>query len=261
MEILEVVILAIVQALTEFLPVSSSGHLLLTQELFDIESSVGVDVMLHFGTLIAMVVYFWSDIINVCKDVLLNKKYGFAGLLITATIPAVIVGGLFGDAIEESLRSTSIVLAMLAVVGLAMILEKRLKVDEKLELEALSYKQALYIGLAQLFAFIPGTSRSGITMLAGRSLGLKIDKAARFSFLMGIPVIFGATLSVLAKDESRSYITDNLVATMIGVVVSAALGYLAIILLLKVVKKWGLAPFGWYRVALSLMLAILLLNS
>jgi undecaprenyl-diphosphatase len=98
-------------------------------------------------------------------------------------------------------------------------------------------------------------------MLAGRSLGLDINRAARFSFLMGIPVIFGATISVLAEDESRTYIQDNLPATIVGVIVSAGLGYLAIAILLKIVRKWGLAPFGWYRVVLSAMLAILLLNT
>ncbi len=255
------IILAIVQALTEFLPVSSSGHLILTQELFDIESSIGVDVLLHFGTLLALVVYFWNDLAQIVRDALFKNNPRFALLLGVATIPAVIVGWLFRDNIENSLRSTNVVVIMLFVIGVAMIMEKRLKVKKSLDLDKLSYKQAIFIGVAQCLAFIPGTSRSGITMLAGRAQGLDVNKAARFSFLMGIPVIFGATLNVLAKDESRNYIQDNLLSTTIGVIVGAVLGWLAIALLLKIVGKWGLAPFGWYRVVLSLMLAILLLNT
>lgn len=261
MQIFEVIILAIVQALTEFLPVSSSGHLILTQELFDIQSTIGVDVMLHFGTLVALVIYFWKDLMKIAHDVFVKHKSQLAVLLIIATIPAVIVGGLFENAIEESLRSTSVVVVMMFVIGVAMILERKLKSNKHMELDELTYKQALFIGVAQAFALIPGTSRSGITMLAARTQGLDITKAARFSFLMGIPVIFGATLSVLAESESRHYIQDNLLATIIGVVVSAGLGYVAITLLLKIVRRWGLRPFGWYRVVLSLMLAILLLNS
>jgi len=261
MQILEVIILAIVQALTEFLPVSSSGHLILTQELFDIQSSIGVDVMLHFGTFIALAVYFWTDLIKIAHDILTKHSSRLGLLLIVATLPAVIIGGLFSGMIEESLRSTSIVVTMLFIVGVCMILEKRLKTNKKLDLEKLSYKQVMFIGVAQVLAFVPGTSRSGITMLAGRSCGLNINQAARFSFLMGIPVIFGATLSVLARTESRNYIQDNLLATVVGVIVSAVLGWFAIAILLKVVRKWGLAPFGWYRVVLSLMLVILLLNS
>jgi undecaprenyl-diphosphatase len=261
MEIIEVIILAIVQALTEFLPVSSSGHLILVQELFDIESTIGVDVMLHFGTLLAIIVYFWSDLMAILNDLIKKHESKLALLLLVATVPAVVVGGLFGDFLDETFRNTSVVVLMMFVIGVAMILERKLKQDKNLELEKLSYKQVMFIGVAQLFAFIPGTSRSGITMLAGRSLGLDINRAARFSFLMGIPVIFGATISVLAEDESRTYIQDNLPATIVGVIVSAGLGYLAIAILLKIVRKWGLAPFGWYRVVLSAMLAILLLNT
>jgi len=261
MEVIEVVVLAIVQALTEFLPVSSSGHLIFVQELFDIESVIGIDVMLHFGTFIALVVYFWNDLMSIANDIIFKRKSRLALLIIVATVPAVVVGGVFYNVIENSFRSATIVMTMTFVIGVAMILEKRLKTTRSMEIEKLSYKQVMFIGVAQLLSFVPGTSRSGITMLAGRSLGLDISKAARFSFLMGIPVIFGATVKVLFESESRIYIQQNLNATIVGVVVSAALGYLAIALLLKVVRKWGLAPFGWYRVVLSLVLVILLLNS
>ncbi len=259
--IIDTIILAIIQAITEFLPVSSSGHLILSQELFDIESNIGMDVMLHLGTLVALIIYFWGDLVGILRSLLHGKSPHLFWLLIIATIPAVIIGGLFEDFLDNTFRNIGTVIVMLFIGGVAMLLiDKFAPKTEDKTAEKLSYKTALIIGLWQCLAFIPGTSRSGITMLSGRWQKLTYVEAARFSFLIGIPAIFGATIKILFDSGSRNYITDNFTATVVGIAVSAVLGLLAIKLLLDIVKKLGLKPFGWYRIALSGLLAILIIT-
>ena len=260
MTIIEVIVLAIVQALTEFLPVSSSGHLIITQDFMGIDRIIGVDVMLHFGTLVALVIYFRDDLIDMATDLVKKKQSKLAFLLIAGTVPAVIIGFFFNDIIENQLSSTIIVLVMLISVGVTMIYEKYIPSKPSLKIEQLSYRQIIRVGLWQCVAFIPGTSRSGITMIAGRLQGLDINRSARLSFLLGIPVIFGASMRILMGDTSRQYLANNMSTTLVGLVVSATLGYAAIALLLNIVRKYGLAPFGWYRIVLGVLLAILLLT-
>ncbi len=258
MLLIEVIVLAIVQALTEFIPVSSSGHLIGFKETFNIEGNLAFDVMLHVGTLIALVIYFRKTILKLTKDLFSNRSKGLISAIVISTMPAVIVGGLFQDFFEDSVREIEIVIAMLAVVGIFMIFAEKIfsKVTIK-DLNKLTSKNALIIGLWQVLALVPGTSRSGITILAGRGQGMSNPKAAEYSFLIGIPVIFGAAVRIMIDSEARAQVSDDLSATIIGVIVAAAIGIGAIHFVITWLKNHSLALFGYYRIALSLVLLLL----
>lgn len=259
MATLEIIILAVVQALTEFLPVSSSGHLIIAEEFSSIDSQIGIDVMLHFGTLIALVVYFWNDLVDLLKKIIKKENPKLVWLLAISTIPAVVVGLMFGDFFTDNLRNAQTVAIMLAVVGIAMMLVDRFFKNDQLAIEKMNFVQALKVGAWQVLAFVPGTSRSGITMLAGRSIGMSHDQSARYSFLIGIPIIFAATVGVLFEPESRYYISNQLTETVIGVLVSFVVGLAAIKVALSIVRKVGLKYFGIYRIGLSVLVVLILL--
>lgn len=259
MGLIEIVILAAVQALTEFLPVSSSGHLLAVDELTTIESSLALDVMLHVGTLMALVIYFWPKLWGIARDVLTGRDYRLFIRIVISTIPAVIAGALFNDFFSEDVRHVEVVIVMLVLVGLIFIASDRIfpkKNNQKLE--DVSNKTAFIVGLAQALALVPGTSRSGITILAGRSQGLDNKTAAEYSFLIGVPVIFGASVQTLIDNEARAAVTEDLLMTVVGVAVAAIVGLFVIRWLLGYLKDHSLAIFGYYRIALALVLLLLI---
>lgn len=256
MEYIYTIILGLVQGITEFAPVSSSGHLVLLHELLplNLSSELAFDVALHAGTLVAIVIFFAKDIIHY-----VTKSQKVLWFLIISSIPAGIIGLLFESLIDDYLRSTWVVVVMLIIVGLWFFwVEKVAK--PRLKVEDVSLNIALGIGFAQIAALIPGTSRSGITISVGMMLGLKRDEAARFSFLMVVPVLAGATLKKVYDLYSIGINASEIELLAIGFFVSCMAGIMVIRYLLQFLKKYSLRPFAWYRLALALVviLAVLL---
>jgi undecaprenyl-diphosphatase len=257
---ISVIILAIIQALTEFIPVSSSGHLFVAEQLTSLQGSLALDVALHFGTLIAVVIFFMRRIIAMCRDVQSNKVL-IINLVITS-IPAAIAGYLLSDFIEEDARALPVVIVMLALVGAVMIVSDRLfKPNEKnTQIEDITHTDAVLIGFGQMLALIPGTSRSGITILAARARGFSNALAAEYSFLAGIPVIGGASLRVFLSSDTRAVLTENSAQVFVGILVASVVGWFALNFLIKYLSTHSLALFGWYRLALASILFIIWLN-
>ena len=268
--LLHVVILAVVQGITEFLPISSSGHLVITWELFDRlgwqvpentqSERLVLDVAVHVGTLFAVCLYFWRDIAQIAfglTRLLMGQMSPGARLafhVILGSIPLVVVGYFFRDAITESLRDVRIV--AWATIGFAMLLLIADRFGLTLRrVEHLGAAGAVFIGLAQVLAFIPGTSRSGITMTAARFLGFERPEAARFSLLLAIPAILGAgTLAGLdlARSGNAQLGFDALVAAAVAFVVA----FLAIALMIRWLRHAGFTPFVLYRLCLGAALLI-----
>ncbi len=257
---LSVIILAIIQALTEFIPVSSSGHLFIAQDVFGLEGSLALDVALHFGTLLALVMYFRHKLIDIVRELPRNQK--LAKNIVITSVPAVLAGYFLNDLIVDDARSIGVVIFMLAFVGVIMILSERIFTSKAhfKKLEDIEAPDAAIIGLAQALALIPGTSRSGITMLAARSRGIPTRLAAEYSFLAAIPVIAGAAASVVMDSESQAALAENWLHTLVGVVLACVIGFAVLRFLLIYLSHKGLAIFGYYRLALALILFIIWLN-
>ena len=259
MSIEQIIVLAIVQGISEFLPISSSGHLILVPALTGWkDQGLIADVMVHMGSFLAVVVYFWRDILQLVKGAFLLMKgqmttYGrLAMLIVIATIPAVIFG-LFvkKTGLIDNIRGPEIVGWNAIIFGVLMYVADRFSSDRKI-MEDIKFMPALLIGLAQAVAIIPGTSRSGITMTAARSLGLKRAEAARFSFLLGIPAIAGAGVLVLGEAVSQG-ITIPTDAILTGVLTFFT-ALLAIWFLMAVLKRISFLPFVIYRLILGAVL-------
>lgn len=248
-------LLGVVQGITEFVPISSSGHLVLLHEAlnFSIGSDLAFDVALHAGTLCAIIIYFAKDII---QYFLRGRKFLLA--VAASCIPAGIAGLLFEDLIDFYLRSAWVVVVMLALVsGLFFLVEKYYR--PRLTLEHLSLGQAFLIGCAQVLSLIPGTSRSGITMSAGMWLGLNREAAARFSFIMTIPLLF-AVIGKQSLDIAEEQLSSSDYMVMaLGVIVSAVVGAFVIKYLLVFLRHHTLKPFAWYRLGLALVVSLVLL--
>lgn len=253
------IVLGVVQGITEFIPVSSSGHLILFHQLFQLNdgSDLNFDVALNAGTLLAMLVYFWRDIIKYATQ---SKKFIVAILI--SCIPAGIVGLLFENIINDSLRSPWIVVVMLFTVSLLFFaVEATAKATKPLEkLADITWFQAFLVGCAQAVSLIPGTSRSGITTSIAMWLGFERKAAARFSFLMVIPL----SLALTAKkslDVAKAGLSMHQLGIMaVGTVVSAVVGLAAIHYLLVFFQKHTLKPFAWYRIGLAIVVSIILLT-
>ena len=253
MEILQAIFLGIVQGLTEFIPVSSSGHLILAEKLFGLETGgLLFDVMLHSGTLLALMVYFRKDITKIIKDFFNgHKKVGWQ--IIIATVPAVIAGVLLQGLAENQFRSIGIVIFNLVFIGFVMLLaDKR---PQRKDVDMMSNKQAFNIGIAQSLALVPGVSRSGISISAARGYGFSRDSAARFAFLIAIPITLGAIIKLLLN-ANVAEITTNVNVLVVGVVSATVSGYLAIDFLIKYLKTRSLAVFSYYRFALAAVILI-----
>jgi len=253
------IILGIVQGITEFIPISSSGHLILFHQLFQLNdgSDLNFDVALNAGTLLSMLVYFWKDIIKYTSQ---SKK--FVGAILLSCIPAGLVGFFFEDIIDASFRSPWVVVVMLFVVSLLFFaVEATAQATKKLEqLADITWSQAILIGCAQAVALIPGTSRSGITTSMAMWLGFERKAAARFSFLMVIPL----SLALTAKktlDVAQAGLTMHQFGIMaVGTIVSAVVGLAAIHYLLAFFQKHTLKPFAWYRIGLAVVVSLILLT-
>lgn len=278
MSILEAILLGIVQGITEFLPISSTGHLTVAGKLMNLisedhpEQWTAFIAIIQLGTMLAVFVYFRNDIINIVKDFFknnlispvkyseqnLNSKLGW--LIIIGTIPVVIIGLGFKDIIEGALTKNLYVIAS-SLVGLAIILTLAEKVAKfKKDVKDITIVDSLIIGTAQAISLIPGSSRSGTTITAGLFVGLKRESAARFSFLLSIPAILAS--GVLQLFEALKFVDQTMVVNLIvSTIVSAISGYLAIDFLLKYLKKNNTFIFIYYRIGLGILIFIFLLSN
>ena len=260
MDILQGIIIGIVQGLTEFLPVSSSAHLVFIQNILGVESSLAFDTFLHLGTLIAVLWFFRYDIIKMLSAWILSLedliqgrfKEGFysdpykrlAWYVILATIPVGIVGVLFEDSVDALFSGALYVPAFfLFVTGTILYLSQRMA-SGNINLNNITKKEALWMGLGQACAILPGLSRSGTTIAAGLTIGLDKEFAAKFSFILSIPAILGAFL-LQAKDIG-SALDVNFLPVFLGFIASIIAGYLAIKWMLDLIKNRSLDIFAYY---------------
>ena len=278
MSLIEAIILGIVQGITEFLPISSTGHLTLAGKFMGLISEENPEhwtsfiAVIQLGTMLSIFVYFWKDLLNILTEFLQNNlqkrvKYSeqstnskLGWMIILGTIPIVVIGLLFKDLIEGALTKNLYVISGSLIV-LAIILaiaEKTAKF--KKNIENVTILDSVLIGLAQAVALIPGSSRSGTTITGGLFLGLKRDVAARFSFLLSVPAILAS--GMLQLIESLKYINYDLTVNLIvATIVSAVSGYLAIDFLLKFLKKNTTFVFIYYRIALGVLILVLLYSN
>lgn len=246
---IEAIVLGIIQGLTEFFPVSSTAHLILFPWFFGWEGDVNTltfDVALHGGTLTALLFCFWKDWIE-----LFSKKKKLLFIIIISSMPAGIAGFLLNDLAERKLRDPFLISIMLIVVGLIMLASE--KSNKYKDMEEIELKGALFIGIAQAIALIPGVSRSGITIAAGLFKGLKRDASAHFSFLLSTPIIAGATTLHLKKLFTLHANYDLHLFTT-GFVASLITGLLAIKFLLSFFRKYPLNLFVYYRFILAVVI-------
>jgi undecaprenyl-diphosphatase len=260
MDNLQAVILALLQGLTEFLPISSSAHLILMPTLFGWEDQgLAFDVAVHVGTLLAVVAYFRHDLVRLLGAWLqslagrgMNTEARLAWLVLLGTVPVVLAGLLLHDLIETALRSPLVIAVTTIVFALLLGWADRFSRHQRDEY-SLGLKDVLMIGLAQALALIPGTSRSGITMTAGLALGLTRSAAARFSFLLSIPVI-----ALAGGYEARKLLqlTEPVAwdALLLGTAVAGISAFLCIHFFLRLIERIGMLPFVIYRLLLGAVL-------
>ena len=257
MNMLHAVVLGALQGFAEVLPISSSAHLILVPWLLQWpESGLTFDVALHLGTFIALALYFRQDIVEMAAaffEALSTRSLGTPAkrlpfLIIAATVPAAVVGKLFEHQMEDIFRSNPLYIALALIIfgiilGIADIAgRKRLALDE------IKPASAMTIGLFQCLALIPGVSRSGITITAGLMLGFTRESAARFSFLLSLPIVAGAALLKSLHLIKHGIPAGEGMPMLVGILVSAVTGYISVAFLLKFVQKHSISPFVWYRV-------------
>jgi undecaprenyl-diphosphatase len=254
----DAIILGLVQGLTEFLPISSSGHLVIGQHLLNFTGpNLAFDITLHLGTLLAVIVYFREDIAKIFLSLKAQADPAWrrVGLLVLlGTLPTGLVGLLFKDPLERMFASVSLVAFMLAVTGILLFLSDRMKRTDR-PLFAINARDALLIGLVQGLAIIPGISRSGSTIATGLFLKLNADGAARFSFLLSIPAILGA-VALEGKEIFRHASDGSGASFLFGFCAAAISGWLAIKILMTVLKKKRLYFFSIYCWILALVVLV-----
>lgn len=265
MTIIQALILGIVQGITEFLPISSSAHLVLIPFLLKwdipIEQAFSFDVLVQLGTLAAVIIYFWKDLIHIVRAFILGliHKQPFAEpdarlgwYLILATIPAGIGGLFLKDLVEKAFNSPMMTAFFLFGTAILLILSERIG-QRRRGLNDMNWKDALWIGAAQLLAIFPGISRSGSTIAGGLSRNFKRTDTARFSFLMSIPIMLAAGLLSLLDLKDMAGLSSFLPALIIGFLSAAVVGYLSIAWLLSFLNRRTLTPFAIYCVAAALI--------
>ncbi|MBQ8251272.1 MAG: undecaprenyl-diphosphate phosphatase [Alphaproteobacteria bacterium] len=260
MSISDILLLSFVQSATEFLPVSSSGHLILMEKFGFSNQNLLMDISLHLGTLIAVLAFFYKDILNILKN--FYKKSQEQKLLfhlIVATIPACILGYFFNDIIETTLRSPIIIAFTSIFYGCLLWAADKFFPSQK-SIKDISLKEALIIGCAQALALIPGTSRSGITMTSARFLGLNRVDSAKFSMLLSIPVIALGAFYMLFKSASNGTLTPEIISNLsIGIVSAGIFGLAAVWFLIRWLKTASFALFAIYRIILGIILLCIFL--
>lgn len=261
---LGVIILAIIQGIAEFLPISSSAHLIIFRDLFGLaqntitgDMELAFDIALHFGTLLAIMLYFfkdwWKMIISGLTKGTKQKEGKLFWYIVLATIPAALAGVFFEETIENVVRKNYLLIGLaLIFMGIVIYLVDK-TAKQKKNLGDMKVKDALLIGCSQVFALIPGFSRSGTTIAAARSLSLNREDAAKFSFYLSAPVVCGAVVLSLFKESTILAIESNLSVFVVGVLVAFIAGLLCIEFLLKYIRKHDFKVFMCYRLILGLI--------
>lgn len=272
MDFAQIIILGLVQGVTEFLPISSTAHLILLPWFFKFsDPGLTFDIALHLGTLLAILIYFWREWWEILQESAEVGTKIFSGtnlpsflknfvpprtlnVLFIATIPGLVFGFLFESWAETFFRSPIIIAISLAFFGLLLYIADK-KFTHKKALDDLDLKRAFFIGLGQALAIIPGVSRSGISMTAGLLVGLKREAAVKFSFLLSAPIIAGSVLAGILKISNIESRISNL-ELFLGILSSFAAGILAIKFLLKFVQKRSFMPFVIYRIVLAIIIIL-----
>lgn len=278
MSIIEAIVLGIVQGITEFLPISSTGHVTLAGKLMNLISEYNPEkwtsflAIIQLGTLLAVLIYFWKDIVNILRVFIAenlthrkkfteqsqNSKMGW--LIIIGSLPIFTLGLVLKEFIEGPLTKNLYVITFSILVFAVMLAIAEKVASFKKEMKDISIKDALLIGLAQVFSLIPGSSRSGVTITGGLLVGLNRETAARFSFLMSIPAVFASGLFQLY--EALEYLDNSIIVSLItATIFSAISGYLSIDFLLKYLKKYSTFIFIYYRFVVGILILILLLTN
>lgn len=259
MDLISAALLGVVQGLTEFLPVSSSGHLILARAFFGWDPGrfgIAFDAACHVGTLLAIVVFFRADVARLIAAApgALTGRDGederLGRLIIVGTIPIVIVGGLFGDVIEARVRTPLIVAINLVIGAIGLLWVERIGRKQR-DANSLGYGEAFAIGVAQAAALAPGLSRSGSTLTVSMFLGLRRDTAARFVFLMSLPAVFAVAVKEVVDLSEAGFGNVPLTLMAVGLVVSGLVGYVTVKYFLRYLASHSLAVFAYYRFALA----------
>jgi undecaprenyl-diphosphatase len=255
MQLLDAILLGLTQGLTEFIPVSSSGHLILVGHFLHFQySGLAFDTALDIGTLAALYLFFARDFYQLGHDLILGGPHRkLAWYILLGTVPAVVAGVLVEKLAETTFRHGPVVAISLIWVGIVMFFVDRYA-QQRRDIEHVTWPRALAIGAAQAVALIPGTSRSGITITASRAMGFDRVSATRFSFLLSAPVITGATLKVLAHKETVHQMLSVPVLYGAGILAAFVSGYLSIRFLLQYLSKHGLGVFAVYRIVLGVII-------
>ncbi len=275
MTILETIIIAIVEGLTEFLPVSSTGHMVITQNLLGVESTVFVKAftfIIQFGAILSVVVLYWKRFFQLNRTPAPEgasafkkflHKYDFYWKLFVAFIPAAVFGLLFSDAIDAMLESVTVVAVTLILGGIFMLFCDKIfnKGSDKTEL---TEKRAFNIGLFQCISMIPGVSRSMATIVGGMSQKLTRKNAAEFSFFLAVPTMLAATMfkmiGLITDEASFNVLKENLDILLIGNAVAFIVAMLAIKFFISFVTKYGFKAFGWYRIIIGAIILLMLMT-
>lgn len=261
MDLFSAAVLGVVQGLTEFLPVSSSGHLILARAFFGWDPGrfgIPFDAACHVGTLLAVLAYFRADVAQLLTAApgALSGRDGewerLGRLIIVGTIPVVIVGGLFGDQIEAQIRTPLVVAINLIIGGVGLIWVERIGRQAR-DANSLGYGEALAIGIAQAAALAPGLSRSGSTLIVSMFQGLRRDTAARFVFLMSLPAVFAVAIKETYELSKVGMAGVPVTLMAVGLIVSAVVGYVTVKYFLRYLAGHSLAGFAYYRFALAVV--------
>lgn len=259
---IEAIVLGLVQGLSEFLPISSSGHLALLQSLFEINEDkvIFFAVLLHIGTLVSIFVVYHKDIYALIKELFLLFKDIFTGkglrieerpirklgiMIIVSSIPTAIMGLLFSDYIDKIFGSLTVIAICWIITGFILLFSEKLKNNKK-EIESMKYRNAIFIGICQGFAIMPGISRSGSTIVGSLVTGLKREFAVEFAFLISIPAILGSAILEFPKAIKAGIEPSTIGPMIVGFLVAAISGYFAITTMIKIVSKHKMRYFSYY---------------
>ena len=262
------ILLGFIQGLTEFLPVSSSGHLVFLHKIldFNLDDNLGFDVALHLGTLLVLLAYFRKDLTNLFtawlgsfrrlkKRQMSNDHQGrLAWGIVIGTIPAILVGFFLGSYIRVMFHNLFWVAVALIVVGILFLVVEKKSVHNQDQLDKMTIRKSFWVGCAQALALLPGVSRSGVTIITGMRHGLTRPEAARFSFLLSIPVVLGAGVKAIVDLAGSGRALNQFGVTLVGFFASVIVGYFCIRYFLKFVQKYSLGVFAYYRFVLGFLI-------
>lgn len=263
----QAIILGIIQGVTELLPVSSTGHLVLLEKFFNIQGGFLFDILVHLATFLAIFLYFrktWFQLISAFFqslkkwDLKNNEEQRLAWYLLIATLPAAILGFFLESKIESTFRDVKIVTFNLVIFAVLLFVADRFASHLK-KIKDLKLKEALLIGFSQAIALFPGVSRSGITTSFGLFLGLKRDEAVKFSFLLSAPIILGAGVSKIFEIKESAFLNNNVFPYLWGFLAAFISGYLAIKYLLRFIKQHPFDVFVYYRIVLAIIIWLFLI--